>query len=140
MEQFSFELKNEKPSRRISGNRWRNLEKIFPGHTKDFPYEAAVEPAEASMDAAALGKVAGDGYIVADMYVADRFEEKNNDPAGFATGNPAFSMVADAANLAAFYEFLVNGRRMGERQLDPAELVRRCTTRQVSGCIGRTCR
>lgn len=77
-----------------------------------------------------LGK---DRYRVAGMDVADRFEEKNNDPAVFSAGNPAFSMVADAANLAAFYEFLLNAGRAGERQLIPEELARRCTRREVSG-------
>jgi CubicO group peptidase (beta-lactamase class C family) len=77
-----------------------------------------------------LGK---DCYRVAGMDVADRFEEKNNDPAVFAAGNPAFSMVADAASLAALYEFLVNGGRMGDRQLIPEQLLQGCTTRQVSG-------
>ncbi len=77
-----------------------------------------------------LGK---DRYRVAGMDVADRFEEKNNDPAVFAAGNPAFSMVADAASLAAFYEFLVNGGRVEGRQLIPEQLVQRCTTRQVAG-------
>ncbi len=72
-------------------------------------------------------------YVVAEMDVADRFEEKSNDAAVFAAGNPAFSMVADAANLAAFYEFLVNGGRSGGRQLIPEQLARDCTTRQVSG-------
>jgi len=77
-----------------------------------------------------LGK---DRYVVADMDVADRFEEKNNDPAVFSAGNPAFGMVADAASLAALYEFLVNGGRAGDRQLIPGQLVQRCVTRQVSG-------
>lgn len=77
-----------------------------------------------------LGK---DRYVIAGMDVADRFEDKNNDPAVFSAGNPAFGMVADAASLAALYEFLVNGGRVGERQLIPEQLVQRCTTRQVSG-------
>lgn len=78
-----------------------------------------------------LGK---DRYLVAEMDVADRFEEKNNDPAVFSAGNPAFSMVADAASLAAFYEVLVNGGgHTGNRQLIPGQLVQRYTTRQVSG-------
>lgn len=73
-------------------------------------------------------------YVVAEMDVAERFEEKNNDPAVFAGGNPAFGMVADAANLAAFYELLTNGGRMrNEEQLIGAEFVKRYTTKQVSG-------
>lgn len=76
----------------------------------------------------------GERCIVAGMNVASRFEEKNNDPAVFSSGNPAFGMVADAANLAACYELLIDhGRaRNGARLLDD-ELVSRCTTRQVSG-------
>lgn len=75
-----------------------------------------------------------DRYIIAEMDVADRFEEKNNDPAVFAAGNPAFSMVADAANLAAFYELLTNGgRARNGEQIIKEEFVNRYTTRQVSG-------
>jgi CubicO group peptidase (beta-lactamase class C family) len=78
-----------------------------------------------------LGK---ERYVVAEMDVADRFEEKNNDSAVFAAGNPAFGMVADAASLAAFYELLVNGGRMRNGdQLIRQEFVQRYTTRQVSG-------
>jgi len=65
-----------------------------------------------------LGK---DRYIIADMNVAENFEEKNNDLAVFAAANPAFSMVTDAANLAAFYEFLVNG---GVRTMDIREFLK----------------
>lgn len=67
-------------------------------------------------------------YMIAGMDVADRFEEKNNDAAVFAAGNPAFSMVADAASLAAFYEFLLHGNA----QIDKA-LINTYTTKQVSG-------
>ncbi len=52
-----------------------------------------------------LGK---DKCMIAEMNVADGFEIKNNDNAVFSTKNSAFGMVADASNLAAFYEFLVN--------------------------------
>ena len=72
-----------------------------------------------------LGK---DKYMIAGMDVADRFEEKNNDAAVFSAGNPAFSMVADAASLAAFYEFLLHGNA----QIDKA-LIDTYTTKQVSG-------
>lgn len=78
-----------------------------------------------------LGK---DRYVIADMNVAEKFEEKNNDPAVFAADNPAFSMVADASSLAAFYEFLVNGGRMSDgRSLLGEDLIKRYTTQQVSG-------
>jgi CubicO group peptidase (beta-lactamase class C family) len=72
-------------------------------------------------------------YSIAGMDVADRFEEKNNDPAVFAAGNPAFSMTADAASLAAFYEFLVNGGRIGNKQLIQEKILNHYITRQVSG-------
>jgi len=72
-----------------------------------------------------LGK---DKYMIAGMDVADKFEEKNNDAAVFTAGNPAFSMVADAASLAAFYEFLLHGNA----QIDK-DLINTYTTKQVSG-------
>jgi len=72
-----------------------------------------------------LGK---DKYMIAGMDVADKFEEKNNDAAVFTAGNPAFSMVADAASLAAFYEFLLHGNA----QIDKG-LINTYTTKQVSG-------
>lgn len=72
--------------------------------------------------------------IVAEMNVAEDFEEKNNDDAVFAAANPAFSMVTDAANLAAFYEFLVTGGQTQDgKQLIPEDIIRKYTTRQVSG-------
>ena len=75
-----------------------------------------------------------DHYVIAEMDVGERFEEKNNDPAVFATRNPAFSMVADAATLAAFYEFLTHGgRARNGEQLIKDGLVNHYTTRQVSG-------
>jgi CubicO group peptidase (beta-lactamase class C family) len=73
-------------------------------------------------------------YVIAEMDVAERFEEKNNDPAVFAAGNPAFSMVADAANLAAFYELLSNGgRTRNGEQIIKEEFLNRYTTQQISG-------
>ena len=73
-------------------------------------------------------------YVVAEMDVAERFEEKNNDPAVFAGGNPAFAMVADAASLAAFYEMLTHkGRMRNAAQLIDDEFVQRYTTKQTSG-------
>jgi len=73
-------------------------------------------------------------YMIAEMDVADRFEEKNNDPAVFSAGNPAFSMTADAANLAAFYEFLANGGKTRDgTQLIDMQLIKRYTTRQIAG-------
>ncbi|HXU93619.1 MAG TPA: serine hydrolase domain-containing protein [Gallionella sp.] len=75
-----------------------------------------------------------DRYVIAGMDVADRFEEKNNDTAVFAAGNPAFGMVTDAANLAAFYELMTDGgRTRNGEQIIKEEFIKRYTTRQVSG-------
>ncbi len=76
----------------------------------------------------------GTRLMIAGMNVAENFEAKNNDKAVFKASNPAFSMVADAANLAAFYEFLVNGghTRNGERLISDS-LLQSYTTKQASG-------
>ena len=73
-------------------------------------------------------------YKVVDMDVAEGFEEKNNSHAVFSAANPAISMVADAANLAALYEFLVQGgqTQQGEHYMD-ANLLGRYTRKQVAG-------
>ncbi|MDH5302122.1 MAG: beta-lactamase family protein [Gammaproteobacteria bacterium] len=72
--------------------------------------------------------------MVADMNIADGFEVKNNDMAVFSAKNPAFGMIADASNLAAFYEFLVQrGRTHSGEQLIDASLIDRYTHRQISG-------
>ena len=78
-----------------------------------------------------LGK---DHYSIAGMDVADAFEERNNDLAVFAAANPAFSMVSDAASLAAFYAFLVDGGvKANGTQIIPEALLRQYTSRQVAG-------
>ena len=78
-----------------------------------------------------LGK---DKCMVAEMNVADRFEIKNNDYAVFSARNSAFGMVADASNLAAFYEFLVhNGRSPSGEQLIDASIIQRYTHKQIFG-------
>ena len=72
--------------------------------------------------------------MVAGMNIADNFEAKNNAMAVFSAGNPAFSMITDAANLAAFYEFLANGgRTRGGESLIDTSLLRAYTTKQTSG-------
>ena len=72
--------------------------------------------------------------IIAGMNVADGFEEKNNDDAVFASANPAFSMVTDAANLAAFYELLIrDGVTRTGNQLIPEHIIKKYTTKQTSG-------
>src|SRR3990167_2905095 len=72
--------------------------------------------------------------IVANTNVAENFEEINNSQELFDSQNPAFSMVTDAASLAAFYEFLLNDgiARTGKKLLS-AETIRRYTTLSVSG-------
>lgn len=76
----------------------------------------------------------GERCVVAEMDIAPNFEQHNNIPAVFSARNPAFGMVSDAANLAAFYEFLVHdGRNRNDQQLLPTKLVRRYTRRQTSG-------
>jgi len=72
--------------------------------------------------------------VVAEMNIADNFEYKFNIEAVYSAKNPAFGMSADAANLAAFYEFLVNdGCTRDGNQLIPERLIKRYTTKQTSG-------
>lgn len=78
-----------------------------------------------------LGK---ESYQVAGMDVAKNFETINNDSAVFSACNPAFSMVADASSLAAFYEFLVNdGASSSGKQLLSSQLLNDYLHKQVSG-------
>lgn len=66
--------------------------------------------------------------------VAENFEKINNSAELFESTNPAFSMVTDAASLAAFYEFLLNnGMTSAGEQLIAEKSIRRYTTRAVSG-------
>ncbi|OGV50074.1 MAG: hypothetical protein A3F46_08920 [Legionellales bacterium RIFCSPHIGHO2_12_FULL_42_9] len=46
--------------------------------------------------------------IVPSAKVADIYEKSSNPDESFKSVNPAFSLITDAASLAAFYEFLVN--------------------------------
>ena len=78
-----------------------------------------------------LGK---DRCVVAEMNIADNFEDKFNNEAVFSAKNPAFGMSADAANLAAFYEFLLNnGRTRDGNQLLPDQMIKSYTSKQTSG-------
>jgi CubicO group peptidase (beta-lactamase class C family) len=78
-----------------------------------------------------LGK---DKVMVGGNNVAENFEEINNSAELFDSINPAFSMVTDAASLAAFYEFLFNkGITSFGKQLVSEKTIRRYTTRSVSG-------
>jgi CubicO group peptidase (beta-lactamase class C family) len=77
-----------------------------------------------------LGK---DRVMLAGTNVAETFEEQNT-PRFFAAQNPAVSLVCDAASLAAFYDFLLNGgkTRAGQPLISEATL-QKYTTRQVFG-------
>lgn len=78
-----------------------------------------------------LGK---DKVMVGGNNVAENFEEINNSAELFDSRNPAFSMVTDAASLAAFYEFLLNkGVTSAGKQLVSEKTIHRYTTRSVSG-------
>lgn len=78
-----------------------------------------------------LGK---DKVMVGGNNVAENFEEINNSAELFDSRNPAFSMVTDAASLAAFYEFLLNkGVTSAGKQLVSGKTIHRYTTRSVSG-------
>jgi len=73
-------------------------------------------------------------YKVAGMNIAEGFEEKNNDYSVFSAANPAFSMVSDAANLAAFYEFLINGGvTKNGKKLISKNILSTYTSQQISG-------
>ena len=69
--------------------------------------------------------------MVAGVNVAENFEWQNYQEFLNAR-NPAVSLVCDAASLAAFYDFLLNGGKTPSgRQLISDEIIRKYTTRQV---------
>ena len=72
--------------------------------------------------------------MIANTNVAENFEKINNSRELFDSQNPAFSMVTDAASLAAFYEFLLNKgvSRTGKKLLSE-KTIRRYTDLSVSG-------
>ena len=78
-----------------------------------------------------LGK---EKVIVSGVNVAENFEERNNSPQQINSLNPAVSLVTDAASLAAFYEFLVQGgiTHTGERLISE-EILLKYTTKNVFG-------
>lgn len=78
-----------------------------------------------------LGK---DKVMVAGFNAAYKFEEMNNAKLFFDSLNPAFTLVADAASLAAFYDFMLNGgvTASGDR-LIAEKTLRQYTTRHVFG-------
>jgi CubicO group peptidase (beta-lactamase class C family) len=78
-----------------------------------------------------LGK---EKVIVSGVNVAEGFEARNNSIEQINSLNPAVSMVSDAASLAAFYEFLLQGGvdHTGRRIISEAT-IRKYTSRNVSG-------
>jgi CubicO group peptidase (beta-lactamase class C family) len=78
-----------------------------------------------------LGK---EKVMVAGNNIAENFEEIYNSADCFNSMNPAFTMVTDAASLAAFYEFLLNkGVTNSGKQLISEPTIRKYTTRCVWG-------
>lgn len=72
--------------------------------------------------------------MIAGFNAADRFEEKSNARAFFESFNPAFTLITDAASLAAFYDFIVRGGVTASgKQLISRQLLRQYTTRHVFG-------
>lgn len=78
-----------------------------------------------------LGK---EKVMVAGVNVAENFDEVHNCARFFDALNPADSMVTDAAHLAAFYEFLLNGgvTPAGTRLISE-EALRKYTARKLFG-------
>lgn len=76
----------------------------------------------------------GASMEISGIEVAADFEERNNSYDQFDSLNPAVSLVSDAASLAAFYEFLVEGgvTHGGKRLVSEATL-RTYTTRNYVG-------
>ena len=74
----------------------------------------------------------GKNVYVAGINVADNFETQN-DEEFFESRNTSVSLICDAASLAAFYEFLVNGGRTpAGGQLVSEKMLKKYTTLQVS--------
>ena len=74
----------------------------------------------------------GNTVNVAGINVAEDFETQNSETF-FESRNPAVSLICDAASLAAFYEFLVNGGRTPDgQQLISENTLKKYTTVQVS--------
>jgi CubicO group peptidase (beta-lactamase class C family) len=78
-----------------------------------------------------LGK---DKVMVAGFNAAYKFEEMTNAKLFFDSLNPAFTLITDAASLAAFYDFILKGgvTASGERLISE-QVLRQYTTRHVFG-------
>lgn len=78
-----------------------------------------------------LGK---DRVMVAGFNAAYKFEEYTNAQLFFDSLNPAFTLISDAASLAAFYDFLLaGGKTRAGSPLISERILRRYTTRQLAG-------
>jgi len=76
-----------------------------------------------------LGK---DKVMVAGFNAAYKFEELNNSKLYFDSLNPAFTLITDAASLAAFYDFLLSGgKTVSGDQLISEKVLRQYTSRHV---------
>ncbi len=75
-----------------------------------------------------------DKVMIGGFNAAYRFEEMTNARLYFDSLNPAFTLISDAASLAAFYDFILNGgcTASGERLISESTL-RQYTTRHVFG-------
>lgn len=75
-----------------------------------------------------------DKVMVAGINVADNYEGYSNSPEFFNSRNPSFTLIANAASLAAFYEFLVHGGKTPDgQQLVSENILKDYTTRQLFG-------
>lgn len=75
-----------------------------------------------------------DKVMIGGFNAAYRFEEIANAKLYFDSLNPAFTLISDAASLAAFYDFILNGGwTPSGKQLISERILRQYTTRQVSG-------
>lgn len=78
-----------------------------------------------------LGK---DKVMVAGFNAAYKFEEMTNAKLFFDSLNPAFTLITDAASLAAFYDFILNeGVTASGERLIAGQVLRQYTTRHVFG-------
>jgi len=78
-----------------------------------------------------LGK---DKVMMAGFNAAYKFEEKTNAKLYFDSLNPAFTLISDAASLAAFYDFILTGGRTSSgEQLISEQMLRQYTARHVFG-------
>ena len=75
-----------------------------------------------------------DKVMVAGFNVADNYEGYSNDPEFFNSRNPSFTLISNAASLAAFYEVLVQGGITHDgKRIVSEETLKKYTTRQVFG-------